>query len=200
MKKASLSLVLLMMAVSLFCQPWDGPFGLKMGLTYNQLKAIDPGIEKIDEDRYVMTKVPTPHPDFEDYWVTLSTKSGLVKIGAFTKTIESSGNGWQLRNQFWGYAQILGEKYGDYETLDYLDYNSIWTDPQYFMTGLAEKERTLKCTWSDEIGSSLYNNLSYIWLLAGAYDVFSGFVYLGYQFTNGEAFFEAQENKKKQAF
>jgi hypothetical protein len=48
-KKASLSPVPLMMAVCMLCQPWDGSFDLKMGLTHNQLKAIDPDVIKINE-------------------------------------------------------------------------------------------------------------------------------------------------------
>ncbi len=38
-----------MMAVCMLCQPWDGSFDLKMGLTHNQLKAIDPDVIKINE-------------------------------------------------------------------------------------------------------------------------------------------------------
>lgn len=200
MKKASLFLFILLLTVSAFCQPWDGPFGLKMGLTYNQLKAIDPGIERIDGDLFVMANVPISHPDFEYYCMTIDPQSGLARTGGFTTEIHTNKYGEDLVDKFWEFAWILEEKYGDYEEVSYLNEGSMWDEPDDFMMGLYLEERTLACFWSADAGSMLPNNINYITLLATANEENTGQIMLRYDFNNFSDYYEARENEKKEAF
>ncbi len=202
MKKHVLLFLALLMAAALFSQPWDGPFGLKMGLTYSQLKAIDPGIKREADydDMYLITKVPRPHRDFEYYYVFISPKYGLYKISGFTKGIYCSPSGWELKSQFLEYETMLREIYGNCKKFDFLDYGSIWNKPNDFMMGILLKERRLSCYWTKDYGSSMKNSIYIIELQAGAYNVTTGWIMLKYEFNNAEQAYNEQKAKKKAAF
>ncbi len=118
MKKASLLLVLFLMAVSAFCQPWDGPFGLKMGLTYNQLKEVDPDIESPDnwindEYRYFhfLNQVPISHHEFDEYTLNIVPRLGLTQIHAGGGCYSSADSQTYLK-RISELAAILDNKYG----------------------------------------------------------------------------------------
>lgn len=195
MKNVTFCVMALLMAAYAFCQPWDGPFGLKMGLTFNQLKAVDPGIEKQDENNYKMTKVPKPHRDMESYFVTISPTSGLAKVGALSADIFSNGYGFDVRSKYESLRDALAEKYGEYREIDMLMPGSIWDDPDDFMMALLMEERYLFCVWAPDNGVTLPSYLSGVALSTNGLNSNTAYLSLDYEFSNFAVYIE--ELKKK---
>lgn len=190
MKKVTLCVLALLMAAYAFCQPWDGPFGLKMGLTFNQLKAVDPGIEKLDENNYKMTKVPKPHRDLESYYVTISPTSGLAKVGALSANISSNGYGFDVRSKYESLRDALAEKYGEYKEIDMLMPGSIWDDPDDFMMALLMKDRYLFCLWGRDNGSTLPSYIYGVALSTTGLNSNTAYLSLVYEFSNYAMYIE----------
>lgn len=93
---------------------YDGPFGLRMGLSPEEAKVVMPSLEEAEQGSgiYRSDSVPTPHPDFKSYLLFFSSKSGLCKIVAIGKDIQSGYTGLELRTAFDDLDKALSEKYG----------------------------------------------------------------------------------------
>ena len=202
MKKIVLTFLVALLATAAFCQPWDGPFGLKMGLTYKQLKDIDPSITKFlgMDDIYIMKVVPKPHPDYEQYTVIVRNDIGLGLVLAMTSYFKCTPEGDELKEMYREHSSMLKEIYGTCKENDYLEEGSVWTEPQEFMMGLMKKERELFCSWSTEHGSVMKNSIIDISLIASAKDLVTGYISLSYTFSNMVPSTEEMENRKRSAF
>ncbi len=86
--------------------------------------------------------------DYESYLVLVSPSVGVSKVVGIGITIKSAGDGTELRSQFDKIQILLTEKYGKpKDSFDLVDVGSVLTEPQYFMLGLLQKERTLESFW-----------------------------------------------------
>lgn len=202
MKHITLCVMALLLTANAYCQPWGGPFGLKMGLTYSQLKAIDPGIEKVEKNEHMfwMTKVPTPHRDFKEYLMILSPSSGLAKVLAISNTIYSNGYGIQLKDDYQRIHSVLVEKYGSYDEYDFVKHESIWQEDKHFMMALSLEERVLNCYWNLGYRASANNNIAYVVLEALANDSTKGYIRMTYEFTNFSEYIEYNESQDMKSF
>lgn len=202
MKRIFMIVALLILVSSIFGQPYKGPFGLKMGLTLAQLKAIDPNLEKMDNTMpmYRMTNVPTPHRSFEWYVVIVSGETGLCKIMAVGKDIATNSSGSSLISEYNSVRDAIATKYGEYTEYDYLMSGSIWYDSEDFMMGLVQKDRTLSVYWTPETGATLSNNLSTVWLNVQASNQNTGYFHLHYEFTNFAQYHADVQEKENRAF
>lgn len=176
----------------------DGPFGLKMGLSPAEVKAAVPSLEESDQGAgiYRSVSVPVPHPDFESYSLLLSQKSGLCKIVAIGKDIQSGDTGFEVRSAFDALDKAITSKYGKGKKYDFT--SERYDSSEFWMMHLLQKNRTLAKIWSKEEGSSLTNNLSAIALEAGASDMSTGYLVMRYEFQNMPdcvAEGEAEKNK-----
>ena len=73
--------------------------------------------------------------------------------------------------------------YGEVSIQDFLLPGSIWSDPNDFMMGLLQKERSLYAVW-DKTNLSDKNDLITVFLGAQAVDRNSGYIVLEYSFNN----------------
>lgn len=134
----------------------SGPFGLPMGATLTQLKVVDKLVPVPNvPGSYLVRAVPKPHGAFESYVLAISETSGLCKIAAIGKDIESSSFGTEIQSAFAALDQALQEKYGNRKNFDFLRAGSIWDEPKDWMMGLLKKERVLSSYWDKEEGSVL---------------------------------------------
>jgi len=164
-----------------------GPFGLKMGMSVAEVKAIDPAMTELAPGKYKLTHVPKPHSAFESYIVQICPKVGLSWIKAIGKNVSTSSYGIELRATFDELSTKLDKSYGAGSTTDVLLPGSIWDEPDDFMMGLAKKERYLFRQWSQKTGAQLNSNLVAIGLVATALDNNTGYLSLEYAFATSEA-------------
>jgi hypothetical protein len=163
---------------------YEGPFGLKMGLTPSDAKALIPSLSETEETRTIFeaNSVPIPHPDFESYTVVFSQKTGLCKVTAIGKDITSGDAGFEVRSAFDSLDEALTKKYGKGKKYDIS--NDRYDSPEYWMMYLKNKNRTLAKAWGEEHGSALTSNLNSIVLQAHATTMSTGYLVVHYEFEN----------------
>lgn len=193
-------MVLVFLALSaLYAEVYDGPFGLKKGLTLAQLKLIDPDMERSDiyDYTYAMSVVPLPNRDFISFRVVVAPDSGLCKIVAVSAQISTSCFGTELKSKYCNLRDVLESKYGQYYEIDELMRGSIWYEAEDFMMAILKKERMLKCVWHSDSGSVLTNNIQSISLDGNAVSTDTGCLILIYEFDNF-GYVKSQIDKKQE--
>lgn len=163
--------------------PWNGPFGVQMGLSVADLEASGLKLTKVQPGVYSSKTAPSPHQAFEEYNFLISSTSGLCKVNAVGKDIATNSFGESVRSTFSDLKTALTEKYGkpsaDY---DFLRKGSIWRDSRDWMMALKLKDRTLATFW--EFKSENSAGLDSLMLNASATDSTEGFITLRYGFKN----------------
>lgn len=158
----------------------DGPFGLAMGMTKEMFKG---HLTPISTGVYVLDTPPKAHPQFEQYVVKISDKTGLCWVKGVGKDIPTNGHGTQVKSEFDDFEKKLDERYGSHKRTDFLVSGSLWDDPQYWMRGLQKEDRYLFSVWGKG-KKPLPSELSEIGLFAGATSGDNGYLALEYSFTN----------------
>ena len=163
---------------------YEGPFGLKMGLSIEVTKALISGLSKVEQSDWIFRtdRVPIPHPDFDSYLLNFSQKYGLCSISAFGKDIKSGDSGFEIKSAFNSLDESISKKYGIGKKYDYA--TSKYDSPEYWMMYLLKKNRTLAKFWDKDSGSNLLNNLSAISLEAKASNMSTGYLIMTYEFEN----------------
>ena len=177
---------------------YEGPFGLKMGLSIEETKKLISGLSKNENGEWIYRadSVPTPHPDFDFYSLQFSENSGLCSISAIGKDIKSGDSGAEIRSDFNSLDESLSKKYGKGKKYDFT--SSKYESPEYWMMYLLKKNRTLAKFWNKENGSNILNNLSVISLQAKASDMSTGYLILSYDFENiSDCMAESKANNSK---
>ena len=184
MKKSIIAFTILFLLASFV---YAGPFGLEMGMTFDQVKEAcgdrTPQLLKDDCYQVIPNKV---HPSFETYVVRIDKDDGLYFIKAIGFDITSFSYGIEVKSQFNEVENSLNKKYGDGELIDELLPGSIWNDADDWMSALFHDERYLICSWKKTQCPKLPENMSMI-ALAEASSSTVGYIVLEYYFTNGAA-------------
>jgi hypothetical protein len=197
MNKYVLCFVALLLVAGAYCQPYSGPFGLKMGLTLRQLENIDPDIVSKTDGTYSMKKVPTPHSSFESYLLTISPDTGLCKIMAIGKDIPDSDYGLALQSEYYTVKKALQKKYGKGKELDALLPDSIWDEEDDFLMGLLREERVLVSYWFSDTDDSVPQDISAIMLEAKALFSDVGYIRVHYEFANYKEYLDEMEDQEE---
>lgn len=197
MKKLFVIIFLVLLSVSVFA----GPFGLEMGMTYEQIKDACGGRlpTKIDDGKYII--IPSkPHPYFIVYVAWIDDTDGLTYIKAIGEDISTNGSGISLKSRFDSLEESLSKTYGKNIKIDFLIPDSIWKDYLDWMSALSKNERYLMCEWSADHGSTLPSDISVIYMAAVASSSSIGYVALEYEFANHKAVNEAKKEKEDSVF
>ena len=187
--------VILSTTVTLFSQP--GPFGLRMGMTLDQVKNLTGKNPEMLEDNVYKVIPPDTHNMFIEYRVRISPTYGIVWIYAESKEIETDDDGTQLKNAFNDLVSSIERTYGKYIRIDRIkneDYSS--DEPEDFMFDLFLEDRELQAYWTKTIDSTLPNDIALISLDAHALPVPVGYITLQYLSPNHDI--AAAEDKAKQ--
>jgi len=200
MKQVYVIALLLLCVVSVFGQPYDGPFGLKMGLTLEQLKAIDPDLIPLKNNGYFITAIPKPHPSFDKYFLDVSPKTGLCRIMTLDEDIKTNSQGTQLRTQYGVIRDALAKKYGAFYEKDFLYPGSTMEDPHFYMLSLLKKERVLGSDWNTDSKANLSDGITNVTLITIANDLQTGSIMLIYEFSNCKEFEEELKDDQDSAF
>jgi hypothetical protein len=148
MKRFAFVLALLTIVLPGIC--FAGPFGFDYGMTKQQVIA-KVGKDAVLKDQDYFLRVSTaPKPDsaFEAYLLVISPKTGLVKIVATGKTIDTGAYGTELQVGFSSVRHALAAEYGA-PTIDYdfLQPDSKLGAPSDWTAGLLKKDRKLASAW-----------------------------------------------------
>ncbi|QEI06859.1 hypothetical protein FXN63_14205 [Pigmentiphaga aceris] len=163
---------------------WDGPFGLEMGLSLDQIKRVAP--VTYSKPTYVTSKVPVPNAAFDDYRLLLTPQTGLCSITAWTPEIEGHAYGDAVMAKFAQLSSMLSAKYGKPSSqFDFLRQGAIWKEPRDWMMSLEQKERTLATFWGGD-GAPLPNGISNIAIKAVPMSSRAAMISLRYEFKNFE--------------
>lgn len=169
----------------------DGPFGLSMGMTLEQVQRLSKLKPEKEPYVYTTTSLPNGHPQVESYTFLITPQHGLCKINALTFDIKTSIYGGELKGRFDDFRDALNSKYGRSRDYDELRAGSIWDEPRDWMMGLRKKERSLASFWDSQEGSRMPNNLASIMLEARAISSEKGFLFLSYEYKNFDACIKA---------
>ena len=172
-----------------------GPLGLDMGQSLDALSK-QMQLKKEREFVYSTSSTPKPHPDFETYNLIVTPEHGLCKLGAISKTFETSAYGEALKSKFNDIESALTEKYGKGSRMDFLKSGSIWNEPRDWMMGLRKDERVLTSYWKSEGDKQLPDNVQVVMLEAKALSGNSGWISLHYEFTNASACLDSMKKKR----
>ena len=184
----------------------EGIFGLKKGMTLEEIKKLDFGyIKQMEDDPTIFEIKRAKKPQGTDYvYLIVSPEKGLLKIRFFW-TIEANPYGDELKMKFDDLKSILSEKYGEYgevEKFDYLKFDSVWNAPKDYMRSLKDNERVLAwyCSFSDPnkwelAGISIKTGAEENPMLFLTRGLFEGFVMLTYEFQGWSDYVNRQNSQ-----
>lgn len=166
---------------------YDGPFGLKEGLTAKELVEKFNFLEINESEGIFIGTPPKPINGYGTYYLIIGKNTGLCKISAIKNIKDVNGQGDQIKYEARALKDLLALKYGepskfyDFSTSDTYDRN-----PQYWMMGLKEESVFFSYYWNEETSKKidLKNNIKYIKVETSADSYSSGFVILRYVFNN----------------
>lgn len=178
MKKLILSLSLIVCSMPLMA---DAPFGLKVGMSLDDLIKIGGKPNQLGGNGYSFNSVPLPYAGFQDYVMTITPQNGLCKVVGFGKHITTSSYGDGVKLEFSAIKESLVAKYGKPKNnFDFLKVGSPWRNPSDWMMGLYSGGRVLTTTWEPNETDGIKN----IMLTANARNRNEGYITLSYELSN----------------
>lgn len=142
-----------------FAQQRPAPFGLHPGMTLDQIKTAvgEKNVSPFPNSKgvYSLSGVPEKAEFFDNFFVAVSSKRGLAKLGA-AFSFESNRSGQQVRENFQKVESLLIKKYGKpTDHHDYVRYGAIFKEDDEFMAALQRGERELRSFWKLDDGTML---------------------------------------------
>ncbi|MEE9871578.1 MAG: hypothetical protein PBV86_12440 [Delftia lacustris] len=179
-------------------EKWDGPLGVKMGLTKAELEAAGIVFTPVASAPllYRAASAPAASGSFDDYVYYIGDEAGLCRIAAWTPVREVNQFGEQVVSAFDELQSALTEKYGKPKEYKFVQRGSIWNESRDFMMGLSKEERTHAAVWEPSQKRTLPQDVEAIALAAKAFNISSGAVKLTYEFTNVDACIKETKQKK----
>lgn len=187
-----------------------GPFGLSMGMNLEEIRDACGGVrpEKAAEfdfdfgdDVYVISP-EKKHSAFDIYFARVNEDAGLYRIIAGADAIPDTDYGENVKNRFYSVAESISKTYGKPEITDaYRGERGLFDGVSDWMTALTRGDRVLEALWLAESEQDLLpGDVAGIWLKAiGVYSGrstsgYAGALVLRYDFANGAAVAEQEEN------
>lgn len=192
MKKLFLALIFGLISTFVF----GAPFGLKMGMTIDEIsEQCEEELSFVKDDIYLVKPIKK-HPLFDYYAVYVNKKAGLYHIRAISAPITTNKYGTELKNAFNNVKDRIAKTYGQPEINNKVDSNISSYDQEdenWFYT-LKEGSRELSAVWG--YNSPLADNLDTVALecsfVNGFYDG-TGQLVLYYYFNNADAVEDEQD-------
>ena len=191
MKKLCILFILFFIPVTIFA----GPFGLKMGMSLEELtEACTEEPEYIADDRYYIQPKKS-HPLFDGYVAWVSETNGLYYRKGISREIKTTDYGTEVKQEFSKLLSPLEKKYGKFKKVDKLskDTPSYRRSDKDWMWTIADGSRIYEAHWeaSEEnmenfeglisiaIGiktrATYISNEAYIWIEYGFLNAIDGF-------------------------
>ncbi len=193
MKKAFLIFSLILLPLSIFASP----FGLKMGMTIEEIaEQCEDDPVFIENDVYLV-KPTKNHPVFTFYAVYVSEKVGLYQIRAISDEIKTNKYGTELQNAFNNVKDRISKTYGKPKINNNIDRNlyDLYQKDEYWFYTLREGSRELSAIWGKS--SPLADDLNLVGLQCSAVNGYldgTGQLVLYYYFSNSDSVEDEQDS------
>ena len=140
---------------------YAAPFGLKMGMTVEEIAEQCEEEPSYFEDDIYFVKPIKKHPLFDYYAVYVNEKTGLYQIRAISSPITTNKFGTELKNAFNSLKDRIAKTYGKPKVTDKYSNSSYsyYQQDEYWFYSLREGSRELSAVWgydsalSDELES-----------------------------------------------
>lgn len=145
MKRLFLAVMLIISATFTYA----APFGLKMGMTIDEISEqceSEPSFVK--DDIYLVTPIKK-HPLFSYYAVYVNESTGLYQIRAISDPITCNKYGTEIQNAFNSVKDRIAKTYGKSRIIDKVDSSSIWKGEKYWFNALRDGARQLTAVWGE---------------------------------------------------
>lgn len=151
MKKLTIfALMCVLSGVFCISPAFAGPFGIDMGMSLAQVKAVCRTTPKHIQDNVYEITPPKTNDIFETYYVRIDPDYGVYWLKAIGKEIYTNGYGDRLKSTFESLVESIRRTYGEASYIkDDLKEGSIWGKPQDFMHALQRGDRTLNAFWDN---------------------------------------------------
>lgn len=193
MRKIFLIFTLILLPAAVFA----APFGLKMGMTLEEIaEQCEEEPLFIENDVYFVTPKRL-HPIFNFYYVRVSKNIGLYGIVAASDEIKTNKYGTELQNTFNNVKDRISKTYGKPKINNNIDRNlyELYQKDEYWFYTLKEGSRELSAVWGKS--SPLADDLDFVALqcsaVNGLYDG-SGQLVLCYYFSNSSSVENEQDS------
>lgn len=193
MKKILLILLIsFLLPLSIFA----APFGLKMGMTLDEITEACSGSKPIyvENDCYYVFPVKK-HPLFKHYIAFVDNEKGLYCLKAISDDIQTNDYGTEIQNAFAEIKERVSKTYGRPRMIDEIASDSLWKDAKYWVDALVDGARTYACIWESSAKNKLKDDLIDVSIYASAQRVPQiGWIILEYDFSNMQAVNDAQDD------
>lgn len=184
MKRKILFVLILLCGIFVYA----GPFGLSMGMTYDEVQEACGGRapERIEnDDRYYIVPEKS-HSMFKIYIAWISDEYGLYYIKAISDEVYTSDYGTEAVDRFYPFKNRLASIYGEPELFDgMIDKNSFLCDDNYWMSALRDGARQLYARWTlDNKKVHFKDNLIFVYFGVNYFDSEHTYFILEYAFEN----------------
>lgn len=197
-----LALTLAALAVDARSAQWDGPFGLRQGLTPADVGKVITIKKLADSSMYSADTLPMTDAAFVRYGLTFSASSGLCAIVAMGPDKPSDGLGKSLKQDYQAMQKKIVAAYGEpSREIDRLRDNSKWTDARDYTMSIYWGDRALTTVWRSDASRTLPASLQTIALMAKAESPMTAELSVHYRFANTddcEADAKAREARRPQ--
>lgn len=173
-------------------------FGLKKGMSIEQIRALGFGTLKIqDKEKGYYMVFDAKKPRGVDVILFVVTPSyGLLKA-SFHWAVDTNGYGHEVRRKYTELRDVLKAKYGGGDEIDDVMASSTWRAPKYFMMSILKKERFLH--WQQENPPD-YSSLLNVYVKVEATKLDWANVGVHYEFRDWDTYLKAQQQQEASQF
>ena len=194
MKKLFLALIFGLISTFIYA----APFGLKMGMTIDEIaEQCEEEPSFIEDDIYWIKPIKS-HPIFSYYAVYVSEKTGLYQIRAISDSVTCNKYGTEIQNAFNSVKDRISKTYGKPRIINKVDstISSFLQKDEYWFQTLKDGARQLSAIWGEK--TELTDNLISVALDCVAdndiYHYEDAHLVLYYYFTNSTSVEDEQDS------
>ena len=189
-------MLLVLTTILSFCV-YAAPFGLKMGMTLNEIaRQCEERPAHLEGDAYTIEPVKK-HPFFKYYGVYVDKKEGLYEVRAISYPIKSNKFGEEIKNAFSNIKDRITKTYGRPKVTDRYENpeDQYHKKDEYWFYSLREGSRKLCATWGEN--ADLADDLDMVALNCAVSNGFyegTGHLVLYYYFKNADSVEDEQDS------
>ena len=190
MKKLFFTLIFGLLSTFIYA----APFGLKMGMTIDEIaEQCEEEPSFVKDDIYWIKPIKS-HPLFSYYAVYVSEKTGLYQIRAISDSVTCNKYGTEIQNAFNSVKDRISKTYGKPRIINKVDstISSFLQKDEYWFQTLKDGARQLSAIWGEK--TELTDNLISVALECVADNYEDAHLVLYYYFTNSTSVEDEQDS------
>ena len=145
-------LFLILVFSFLSCMLFSAPFGLKMGMTVEEIAAQCEDEPSYLRDDIYLIKPTKNHPLFKYYVAYVDEKTGLYQIRAISDSVTCNKYGTEIQNAFNTVKDRIAKTYGKPKIENKVDSTilSVWQRNEFWFQTLKDGSRVLSAVWGEK--------------------------------------------------